>query len=303
MAFDSPAYQALTVRLVPREDFQQALALNSMNFHAGRMLGPLVAGLLMAWYGPAMVFLFDGLSYLLLISILFQLDLSAAKRDLSRTPVGRWKALLQGFKYIVETPPLRFKILQLLMAITLLLPLMIVVFRTYVSEKFGLSAEEFGYVFTIPALGSMLGALSFAVVKPKRPILALFVGVPLSAFTMMLVPLAPTALWAAVIMGLSGLAVYLSFASLTVSLHLDVEEEFRGRLGSVIGMGFLSLGPLASFPIGYLADWIGFNNSVYVVSALFLILSVILALTHWKQWEIGASPSADVSVWSGLKPR
>ena len=68
VSFDSPALQSLVVRLVPRDDLQQALAINSTNFHTGRMLGPLVAGTLMAWHGPALVFLFDAISYILLIN-------------------------------------------------------------------------------------------------------------------------------------------------------------------------------------------------------------------------------------------
>ena len=64
VSYDSPAFQAVIIRLVPRADFQQAIALNSTNFHTSRMLGPLVGATLMAFSGPALVFLFDGLTTL-----------------------------------------------------------------------------------------------------------------------------------------------------------------------------------------------------------------------------------------------
>ncbi|NQZ00045.1 MAG: hypothetical protein HRT45_05170 [Bdellovibrionales bacterium] len=86
-------------------------------------------------------------------------------------------------------------------------------------------------------------------------------------------------------MAICGLAVYLSFVSLTMSLHLDVEEDFRGRMSSIIGMGFLSIGPLMSFPVGFFGDWVGYETSVFVSAIGYLVLSGLLAFLHWRQWE------------------
>ena len=77
VAYDSPAFQALTVRLVPRGEFQQAIALNSTNFHASRMLGPLVAAWLMTFHGPSLVFLFDGITYLVVAFVLSRITTNA----------------------------------------------------------------------------------------------------------------------------------------------------------------------------------------------------------------------------------
>ena len=92
MAFQSPAFHTLTVRLVPREDFQQALALNSINFHLARTLGPLIAGILMAWKGPSAVFLFDGLTYLALLALLVNLKLQPPPRSDKAKLESPWSA-------------------------------------------------------------------------------------------------------------------------------------------------------------------------------------------------------------------
>lgn len=278
ISVDTPAYQALTVRLVPRQDFQQALALNSTNFHSARMLGPLVAGLLMAWQGPAAVFLLDGISYLGVVWVLKNMDLEGAQRS-QPLKTSSFNAIQGGLRYIWQSPSILYKVLQLMLTISLLIPLVIVVFRTYMQQKFELSAEGFGYFFTVPALGSMIGALSFAAIKPQKPIKALIFGIPVASLCAALIPLCPTPELSSVVMAMMGFAMYLSLASLTVSLHLEVVEDFRGRLGSVVGIGFMSLGPLMGYPLGVLADEIGFAQTIWGTTGVFVICSAWL----WSQ--------------------
>lgn len=285
MAFDSPAFQALTVRLVPREDFQQALALNSVNFHLGRALGPLVAGLLMAGFGPGAVFLFDGLSYLLLVVVLSQLDLKKATKKSKQVAENSFHSLVAGLRYAFNTPALRYKLCQLFMAISILFPIQIVIFRTYIASRFGLSNEEFGMVFALPALGSGIGSISFAILKPKRPLRALAIGIPGATLGTMGVALAPTIEIAGLLMALNGLFIYLGFVSLTVGVHLELDDEFRGRVSSLVGMGFLSIGPLMSFPLGIIADIWGYPKFIISGALFYFVMSISIFLLHWKKWE------------------
>lgn len=282
VAFDTPAYQALTVRLVPRKDFQQALALNSTNFHGARMLGPLVAGGIMAVWGPAAVFLLDALTYIVLVLVLRKINLLKVKRSDKSLGQSHWQSLWNGLLYIQQTPAIRYKILQLILTISLIFPLLMVVFRTYVQAKFDLNAEQFGYIFTFPALGSMLGALSFTILKPHKPVRALLFSIPSASFLIYIFPHISDLWLAAGIMSLTGFFMYLSFAALTVSLHLEVEEDYRGRLGSVIGLCFLSIGPLMSFPIGLFADFVGFEIAIHLLAVFFLIGSAYLAHLHGR---------------------
>jgi len=278
-AFDSPAFQALIVRLVPRQDFQQALALNSTNFHFSRMMGPAIAGVLMAWHGPGLVFAFDSLTYFAVAATLVTVNLHTVKAK-GREMMSAWSALWEGLAYMMRTPIIRYKVLQLVMTISLVFPLLVVVFRTYMKVKFNLDAQQFGFLFTLPALGSMMGALTFAAVQPKVPIKALRIGVPGAALMMLLVPQLPTALSAAIAMAFSGFFMYLTFASLTVSLQLELDDEFRGRVSSVVGLCFVSIGPLMGFPVGSLADRLGFGHTIEVLTLGFIVVSAFLAVQH-----------------------
>lgn len=292
--FDAPAYQALTVRLVPSQDFQQALALNSTNFHAARMTGPLVAGLIMAWHGPSAVFLFDAFTYFTLAFGLRKLRLRQIPQATSFTRATSWRALMDGFRYFMKDLRLRYLLLQLLLTNCLLFPVLVVIFRTYIQQKFQLTAEEFGYVFMIPALGSTFGALGFAALKPSAPLRALGYGIPLAVALILLIPQFQSVMATAITMGVAGFFTYLTFSSLTVSLQLYVQEEYRGRISSLIAMSFLSIGPLMSFPLGAYADWIGFPRAIYSTTVAYFIGSALLA---WKFWHKG-SPRANTS-----KPR
>ncbi|MCB9024676.1 MAG: MFS transporter [Bdellovibrionaceae bacterium] len=277
ISFDSPAYQTLTVRLVPLEDFQQAIAINSTNFHTARMIGPIVAGLLMAWHGPSLVFLFDGLSFLGLIFVLKTLSLRDVHRVVKNKQTS-WAAIWDGLCYLMENKSLRFFILQLLCTIIFIFPILIVIFRTYIKLKYNLSADQFGYVFAFPAAGAMLGSLMFAAIKPKKPTNALKLSVPLVVGLLCLVPQLESLNSAVAAMTIIGFFTYLCFASLTVSLQLEVKEEYRGRMGAIIGMSFMSIGPLMSFPIGVFADKWGYEFTIYISAIVFGFASALLAL-------------------------
>lgn len=272
VAFDSPAFQTLTVRLVERSDFQQAIALNSTNFHTSRMLGPIVAAFLLSFHGPSSVFLFDSLTYFLVVFVLVQVSLHA--RPMA-TP-GR-RGLREGLSYLYHHPVMRYRVAQLMLTICCIYPLMISVFRVFVKTKFNLDAHEFGYVFSITALGSMCGALTFAVAQPEKPIRALWFGVPMVFLLLLISPWIPSIQLTAVVMALIGFGLYLTFASLTVSMHLEVDEAYRGRMGSVIGLGFSSIGPLMSFPWGHLADHVGPVPTIVSSAIIFGLGSGLLA--------------------------
>lgn len=276
ISFDSPAFQALTVRMVPRAEFQQAIALNSTNFHASRTLGPLIAAWLMSFWGPSLVFLFDAVTYFLVALVLTRVEVMPKTAILEMK--NKSQGLRDGFHYLTTHPQLRYRILQLMLTISCIFPMIAAVFRTYVQERFDLNAQEFGHVFSFPALGSMCGALTFAAIKPKEPIRALLIGVPLVFLFLITMPLMPNLQTTVLAMTLTGFGTYLTFASLTVSMHLDVKEEYRGRLGSVIGLGFSAIGPLMCFPWGHLADFAGPPLVIWTCAALFGIGSATLLM-------------------------
>jgi MFS family permease len=281
VAFDSPAFSALVVKMVPKEDFRQAISLNSTNFHTARMLGPVIAGLLMAWSGPSLVFLFDGVTYFLIAIVLSRIDVS--KYAVAQAAVAKgWAGVREGLGYIFKTPRLRYRMTQLFITICFILPIVTSVFRVYIQQKFHLTSAEFGGVFMFPAFGSMAGAFTFAAFQPRDPLRTLFVSIPGAIITLVTLPTLNTLPLATACMTGIGFFLYLSFASLTVSMQLEVDERFRGRLSSVIQLGFVGIGPAMSAPWGHLADIIGPPRTIYLCAAGFLLSSCTLAYLQYR---------------------
>jgi MFS transporter, DHA3 family, macrolide efflux protein len=186
----------------------------------------------------------------------------------------------EGLNYMWSERNLRYKLLQLLLSIACVLPLMFVVFRVYVQERFQLDAAAFGKVFSFPALGSMAGAVIFAVIKPREPVRALLFGVPLASVMLVVVPWMPSLSWTMAAISFCAFGLYLTFASLTVSLQLEVDNAYRGRLSAVIGMGFSAIGPLMAFPWGHMADAAGAPRTIWICAGLFALGSFHLAVKH-----------------------
>ena len=233
------------------------------------MLGPVVAGGMLSVWGPTAVFYMDALGFFVVAGVVYFLKIQPAPE---REFLGDQKKGL-NLIYFFEEKKLRYLLGQLFIAMITIFPMFITVLRTFSVSKFGLSSEEFGQVFMYPALGSVLGSIGFAVWKPSNPMSAVKIGIPLTFMFYFLLPSASSLYILCFLMCLMGFSAYLMFAAITVGLQLEVKEEYRGRVSSLIGFAFGCLGPFACFPIGYLADAISEETTLHLFSCVFLMAS------------------------------
>lgn len=278
VSFDSPTFLAVVVRLVEKEDFQQAMAINSVSFHIGRMLGPLTAAFMLKFWGPSAVFLFDAIGFFIVSFVILFLKV---KPPLPRKLKGQGL----GLKYFLKDKRMRYQLGQLLLTMFTIFPMFVTVLRTYSVNKFNLSAEAYGQLFMYPALGSVLGALAFTVWKPKNPVVAIKVGVPLVFVFYMMLEHLPTLFLTSVNMIFMGFSAYLMFAAITVGLQLDVLEDYRGRASSLIGLAFGCIGPFAAYPVGALADQMGEVFVLRLCSTVLFVGSLIWFHFHREAFK------------------
>jgi MFS family permease len=285
-SFDGPAFTAIFARTIPRSDFQQGLAIHSTSFHVSRMIGPALAGLIMAVKGPSYVFLFDGLSYLAVIYMILKVklrDRAITSPELAQQNQKGMKHLLDGLKFFFNDPNKRYKQLQLFASIVIIVPLLNLVFRSYLKHKFSMSAEEFGYLFSFPALGAMVGAVFLTLAAMRAPIRNLIYGVPCLVISVLLLPEVKTPHLAAILLGFSGFFSYLNVASITQSLHLETPDDYRGRLGAIMTLGFTSVGPLMGWPMGLYTDTYGFETAIRNFTIIFALISAALAYSNFRR--------------------
>lgn len=289
-SYDGPCFTAMFARLVPRDDFQQALAIQSSNFHLSRMVGPLVAGTLMAWKGPSLVFLFDAVSYLWVIRVIDKIQLrpvQVVKVEPADIPMNetiqstrrKISKLFDGLKFFVANRRMRFMLAHLFLALAIVMPMATVIFRTFLKQKFHLDASEFGVLFAFPAVGSITGTIYFIMAKKERPLRNLNWAAPLLIASLLLITYSPTPEFAAVMLAIVGFFSYVNIASVTQSMHLEIPDNYRGRLGAIIGLGFMTIGPLMSFPVGIYTDRFGFVEGIIHLTLLFALS--VAALAFW----------------------
>jgi MFS family permease len=268
--FDMTARQTfLTEMVADRQDLGNAIALNSSTVNGARLLGPSLAGLVLAKTSAGVCFLLNGVSYVAVLIALLAMDVVPRARAHHRgTPL--WRGLAEGFRYAFGFAPIRALLLMLALAsmagmsYNVLLPDLAV--RV-------LHGGKLTYAFLYAASG--VGALCGAVFLASRPsILGLgkwVVGTPaLLGLSLMGLCGADRAWVAALLLVAVGFAMMVQMAASNTILQTIVEEDKRGRVMSFYTMAFLGTAPLGSLLTGYLARAFGPRNT-FLISGLLCV--------------------------------
>lgn len=270
-AFDAPARQAFVPEIVEkRDDMANAIALNSAMFNGARLIGPAIAGIVLATVGAGYCFLIDGLSYIAVICALLAMKLKphVVALNIKGNSLQRLK---EGFVYTFSFPPIRAIILLLSivsfmgMQYTVLVP----IFATKVLNG---GADALGFLMAASGVGALVGAVYLSMRKSVvglGKIIAYspaIMGIGLVAFGLSRV------LWFSLIMMfLVGLGFILQFASSNTLLQTIVEDDKRARVLSIYTLAFFGVIPFGNLFAGGLANYIGAPNTV-IISGVFCIL-------------------------------
>jgi predicted MFS family arabinose efflux permease len=261
-AIDQPARQSLVMELVGREHVTSAVGLNSASFNGARIIGPSLAGLLIARVGLSPGFFLNALAFVFSIAMLAQIP--------GRRPVPRLDAasfveqMLEGVAYALRTPSVRS-----ILALQVIVSFCVFNFSVYVPllarDVLGMGAEGFGALMTCLGVGALTAGLSvggMSASAPRPQTIAVALAVSLCG----LVGLSFTRVFwlAALLMALTGFAGTLVMAGCNTSLQLRAPDALRGRVMSLYTL--LSGGV---FPIG--AFWVGFLSEHWGVPRAFLV--------------------------------
>ena len=277
-AFDTPARQALMPTLVPEEDFPNAVSLGIIVFNIAIILGPAIAGFILAETGPAIIYGFNALSFLAVIGAVIAMR-TGGEPDLQR---GRrealsFGALKEGLRFVWQTPiivqtmTLDFAATFFASA-TLLLPI-------FAQERLHVGARGYGFLAAAPAIGSVLTALVMARVGSFRrqgrlvvASVAVF-GVATAGFGV------STVYWLSLLMlAITGAADTVSTVLRQTIRQLVTPNQLRGRMTSINMMFFMGGPQLGELEAGSLAALIGAPLSVVVGGLGSLICAAIAAV-------------------------
>jgi MFS family permease len=252
-AFDSPARHTFVAELVGDADLSNAVALNSTSFNAARMIGPAIAGTLIAAVGSGWLFLINAASFVAVLCSLALLRVGELHRQ-SRALRTRG-SLADGFRYVWKRPDLQAILLMLFLIGTFGLNFQIFISTMSVTIFHG-GASQYGYLTSIMAIGTFAGAL-LAAGREKPRFGLLVVGAAIFGFGCALAALAPDIPlfgMALVVIGVSAL----TFSNSTNSLmQLSTEPVMRGRVMAIRLAIALGCTPIGAPIVGWVADRFG----------------------------------------------
>src|SRR5271165_2129057 len=269
-AFDMPGRQAFMVQMVEdRADLSNAIAINSSMVNLARLVGPSLAGLVIAATNEGWCFLIDGVSYIAVIVSLVLMRVHVP--EMKRVAASLFEQMHEGWQYVSTFVPVR-NILLLFALVSLMGMPFMVLMPVFAAQVLKGGPHTLGFLMGAAGVGALISALSLVLRKSVRgllkmlPIAASMFGVGLVCFGMSRV------LWLSL-----GLMVVIGFGmmqGLTASntiIQTLVDEQMRGRVMSYYTAAFVGMAPFGSLLAGTLAHWIGAPRTVMLTGTFCII--------------------------------
>ena len=252
-ALDAPVRQTFVAEIVGDTDLPNAVALNSMSFNTAQLIGPAVAGLLIAKVGIGWAFLLNGFSFAaVLISMsFFRVSELRASARAQRTGAG----FLEGLRYVWRRPDLRAILMMLFLIGTFGLNFPIFI-STMAVSVFHSDASDFGLLSSLMAVGSLTGAV-FAASRKKQSLASLLVGATVFGFGCTLAALAPGYWWFAGALTIIGAAALTLTNGTNSIMQLSTEPAMRGRVMALRVAVALGGTPVGAPIVGWVANHFG----------------------------------------------
>lgn len=253
-SFDVPARQSFMIEMVEdKQDLGNAIALNSTMVNGARLIGPSIAGVLIATMGEGPCFLINGLSYLVVIASL--LSMKIVPRIIEKKKgVSFGKDLKDGFSYTFGFAPIRFIILLLAVISLTGLPYSVLM-PVYAKEILQGDSHTFGFLMGATGFGAMMGAIYLA---SRRTVPGLERLIPMAAalfgIGLIAVSVSRNFILSLLLMVITGIGMMLGLASSNTILQTIVDDDKRGRVMSIYTMAFMGTAPFGSFIAGSLAS-------------------------------------------------
>jgi len=276
-SFDIPIRQAFTVEMIEdRQDLSNAIALNSSMVNAARLIGPSLAGILIASVGEGMCFLLNAISYIPVIVSLMAMKIN--KVSLRSNHRNVLKELKEGFSYALGFYPIKI-ILVLLALVSLMGVPYQILMPVFARDIFHGGPHTLGFLVAMSGIGALAGAIYLAARKTVLGLSRIIVltagafGVCIIAFSLSRV------LWISMLILLfGGFAMMVQMAASNTVLQTIVDEDKRGRVMSFYTMSFMGMAPFGSLLAGSLATKIGAPHTLLFGGVCCIIGAFIFSL-------------------------
>jgi MFS family permease len=278
VAFNSPVYQSLTVDFVGEEDLMNGIALNSLQFNVGRIIGSMLGGVVYDVVGPGWSFGINAASFVVVLVVISLLQIRGPlAKATDRSP---YSSFLQGMRYLA-----RHKDLLAIVALAATLTVFVLPYFTllpvYAKDILKGGPRMQAYLLTAVGVGALLAGLRQAVRQDqvgrgrRMLISSVMLSVCLVVFSKSeIVPLSLAAL-----MGI-GVFMVSFMTTANTTIQLLVPDELRGRLISVFVMASFGLSPIGSLILGWAAQFVGAPNALLGGSLISVVFTLVVAAAY-----------------------
>ncbi len=278
-AFDAPARQSLVMDLIDDKAYVgNAIALNSAIFNGARLIGPAVAGVVIAIVGEGICFLINSVSF---IAVLLALTLiRIAVKQESSGPAGFRESLGEGVRYTFNSVPIRMLIL-LLAAMSLVGLSYIVLLPAYAKEILHGGSETLGYLMSAMGAGALAGALTMAARKSVFGLTRIIAyGVILMGLSIALASFSARLYLSMIFFFFTGLTMIMTLSAINTMLQTISDEDKRGRVMSFYAMALMGASPIGNLVAGSIASGIGVEWTMLIAGAITLLSGIWFTLNR-----------------------
>lgn len=276
-AFDMPGRQAFMVQMVKeRNDLSNAIAINSSMVNLARLLGPSLAGIVIAATNEGWCFLIDGISYIAVIVslILMRVHVETIKRGAASMA----EQLREGWAYVSTFIPVR-SILLLFALVSLMGMPYVVLMPVFAVQVLHGGPHTLGFLMGAAGVGALISALSLVVRKSVRGLLKML---PISAAAfgagLFLFGLSGVLWISLLLMVVVGFGMMQGLTASNTIIQTLVPEDKRGRVMSYYTAAFVGMAPFGSLLAGGLAHWIGAPRTVMLTGSFCIVGAALFTL-------------------------
>jgi MFS family permease len=277
-AFEVPTRQALIAEIVGREDLMNAIALGSSAFNVARVVGPAIAGALIATVGVAACFFANAASYLAVIASL--LAMRVGPRPPAVHPPA-FAAMREGFEYVFGNRWPR-AVVTIIATFAVFGFSFMTMMPVFARDALGLDARGYGAIVSAVGVGAAAAALFMAGVGGRTQRARLVLGSSVMfGLVLTAAALAPDFWWAIVLFTVAGCLMALNGISANTMLQVQAPDHLRGRVIGFYSFVVLGLAPLGSLQAGWLAERFGVRTAVASGGMVCLAVAGVVA------WRMG----------------
>jgi len=267
IAFEMPAISALVPELVKKEQIATAVALDRSVFHGSRLVGPSVAGMMVAWVGAASAFFANALSFFALMIAL--ITLPARKIGTAEEEEQRRSGFKEGLRYVRQDRTILCMICLIALTTIFIFPFLSVMLPLYVRNILHLGPDRMGLLMAVSGIGSLTGSLGLLSVARENRLRFMTVAAGVVSCALFAMSQLADFTLTAISMGILAIGLSLNFGLAGTIVQERAPAHLRGRISAVFGLSFFGLMPIAGLLTTGLSDLIGMRTALMVSSIFF----------------------------------